>query len=396
MSTSKAKFTAIPSSEVESNFKATLPPALQESIFRTIITYLSYPAPIVLLFSMIFKNTWLTIVSLYLTFVLMGMGLHVLVSKVVFPAQLIAKDKANWVKGTVLDIEVESALSGSAGREVLRGRKQKLLEEFNGHSVNLTTPDDVVLDACYFPGAGSTATGPTVIFYPANMQLYENPSSRQYIRLYTSHGVNVLMFNYRGVSESGGKISCHGTLLDGETVVQYCTQHLGVPENTLILHGRSIGGGVSATIGGIHPEVNLCSERSFSCLTKVVVCLFRAILQVGPNTVVPAGLSFKEGAKLRIKKALPGIASSLMTCMGWDYAAAEGFRANRGHKWVFYHPEDQIIPLEASLYAGVSDGAAVNKWRMEGDPSESHNRPLNEEEMAWHINMVTTAVGPRP
>ena len=68
-------------------------------------------------------------------------------------------------------------------------------EEFNGHSFNPITPDDVVLDASYFPGNGilisvqpcaecahvgdASPSGPTVIFFPANMQLYENPSSRQ-------------------------------------------------------------------------------------------------------------------------------------------------------------------------------------------------------------------------
>jgi len=324
----------------------------------------------------------------------MGHGLHILVSKIVFPAQLIAKEKSSWLKGSVLDIEAEAALAGTAGREVLRNRKQKLLEEFNGHSVTLVTPDGVSIDAAYFPGGGDAAqSGPTAIFFPANMQLFENPSSRQYIRLYVQYGINLVMFNYRGVSESGGSISCHGTLLDGETVIQYCTQHLGVPENCLILHGRSIGGGVSAVLSGIHPEVNVCSERSFASLTRVAVCLFRGLLQINPNTPMPLGLNFKERCKFRLKKALPGIASGLMTCMGWDYLAAEAWHHNNGHKWVFFHPEDRIIPLEASLYAGVVETASnTNKWKMEGDPAESHNRPLTEEELAWHMNMVSEAL----
>lgn len=149
-------------------------------------------------------------------------------------------------------------------------------------------------------------------------------------------------------------------------------------------------------LSAIHPDVNLCNERSFACLTKVVVCLFRGLLQISPNTLIPSGLSLKENAKLRTKKALPGIVSWLMTCMGWDYLASDGWLANRGHKWIFYHPEDTIIPLEASMYAAVSSVEHnVNKWRMEGDPQESHNRALTEEELAWHINMVTTAVGAR-
>ena len=68
-------------------------------------------------------------------------------------------------------------------------------EEFNGHSVTLVTPDGVSIDAAYFPGGGmihvcsseaymklsgdAAQSGPTAIFFPANMQLFENPSSRQ-------------------------------------------------------------------------------------------------------------------------------------------------------------------------------------------------------------------------
>jgi hypothetical protein len=60
-------------------------------------------------------------------------------------------------------------------------------------------------------------TDPTMIFFPANMQLFENPSSRQYLRMYTQMaGFNVLLFNYRGVSESGGTLTQGGTVLDGE------------------------------------------------------------------------------------------------------------------------------------------------------------------------------------
>ena len=53
MSASKAKFTPLPSSEVDGVFKATMPPALQESVFRTVAHYASYPSPLLLLIGMI-------------------------------------------------------------------------------------------------------------------------------------------------------------------------------------------------------------------------------------------------------------------------------------------------------------------------------------------------------
>lgn len=353
------------------------------------------PSPILLIVGLFLKNAYLSWFSVYLVFGLMGRGLHTVASKIIFPAQLIAKEKSQWVKGTALDVEVESALAGEAGREVLRARKQRLQEEFNGHSFNPTTPDDVILDASYFPATGDPSpSGPTAIFFPANMQLYENPSSRQYIKMYTMTGINIILFNYRGVSDSAGSITCQGTLLDGETMIQYATQHLGVAESDLILHGRSIGGGISATLSATHPEVNLCSERSFASLYLVVISLFRTLLQVDPSTPMPSGLSFKQNCLFRMKKGLPGCVAGLCKWIGWDYPAAESWHHNRGHKWVFYHPEDTIIPLEASLYDAVkSTDMNVNRCRMEGEASESHNRPLLEEEVAWHHNMVATAIG---
>jgi len=391
---SSTKFTPL-SSSADDSFKATMPAALKESIFRTILNYIMLPSPLILIVGLFFKNAYVCWFSVYLMICLMGRGIHAVASKIIFPAQLIAKEKHSWIKGTALDIEVESALAGEAGREVLRARKQRLQEEFNGHSFNPITPDDVVLDASYFPGNGDASpSGPTVIFFPANMQLYENPSSRQYIKMYTSTGINIVMFNYRGVSDSAGTITCQGTLLDGETMIQYVTQHLGVPDRDLILHGRSIGGGISATLSAIHPEVNVCSERSFASLYLVVISLFRTLLQVDPSTPMPAGLSFKQSCLFRMKKSLPGCVAGLCRCIGWDYPAAESWLRCNGHKWVFYHPEDTIIPLEASLYDAVkTTDMNVNKCRMEGDASESHNRPLLDEEVAWHLNMVAIAVG---
>ena len=44
---------------------------------------------------------------------------------------------------------------------------------------------------------------------------------------------------------------------------------------------------------------------------------------------------------------------------------------------------------------GESPAPAPNpngsRWRMEGDPMESHNRPLTDEEENWNLNMMVQA-----
>lgn len=276
---------------------------------------------------------------------------------------------------------------------MLRQRKQRLIDEFSGEALSITTCDDVVLDAAYFPGAGSAQTSdPTMIFFAANMQLYENPSSRQYLKMYTMAGFNVLLFNYRGVSQSTGVLTASATILDGEAMFQYVTQHLGVAEEHVILHGRSIGGGVSLAVAAQHPTCCVCNERSFQSLYSVIVSLFRALLGVDLYKPTPQD-STKVHLKHCCKVCLVYSVAGLARWIGWDYTSDQNWHRVKGFKWVFFHPQDTIIPLEASLHAAVAHSSVpTHSWRMEGDPTESHNRPLSEEEVNWNLNMMVQAI----
>jgi len=378
-------------------FKAPWPPTLRQSILSRALDLLMWPSPLLFLLAItIVRNTWFSLLCFYLVMRLMGNQLHHTVSKIVFPATLIGKDYKDfgWLHRQFLDSNVEGYLIGEAGREILRGRKQVLLDEYGGESVSITTCDDVVLDGAWFPGSGnSQPSDPTMIFFAANMQLYENPSSRQYLRMYTQMaGFNVLMFNYRGVSESQGQLTQPGTVLDGEAVFEYVTQQLGVPEEHVILHGRSIGGGVSLAVAGNHPRVCVCNERSFASLYLVILVLFRGITGVDQFVASPTD-TLKTRLKQHLKVALVYGVAGLARCIGWDYESAQNWSRVVGYKWVFYHPQDSIIPLEASLYHSVTGiTEPFYRWRMEGDPLESHNRPLSDEEENWNLNMMAQGI----
>jgi len=289
---------------------------------------------------------------------------------------------------------VDGYLIGEAGREILRARKAALIEEFGGEALSISTCDDVVLDAAYFPGSGNAqVTDPTMIFFPANMQLFENPSSRQYLRMYTQMaGFNVLLFNYRGVSGSTGNLTQPGTVLDGEAMFEYVTQQLGVPEEHVILHGRSIGGAVSLAVAANHPKCCVCNERSFASLYVVILVLFRGIVGIDAFKPSPTD-TMKIRCKQHLKVCLVYFVAGLARCIGWDYTSSQNWNRVTGYKWAFYHPQDSIIPLEASLHAAVSATTEpFYRWRMEGDPMESHNRPLTDEEENWNLNMMVQAI----
>ena len=173
---------------------------------------------------------------------------------------------------------------------------------------------------------------------------------------------------------------------------EYVTQHLGVPDEHVILHGRSIGGGVSLAVAGNHPTCCVCNERSFASLYVVIVVLFRAISGVDAHK--PAATDpFKVKAKHMLKVCAVYTVAGLARCIGWDYPCTQNWNKVSGYKWAFYHPQDTVIPLEASLYNGVQHTTdPFYRFRMGGDAPEAHNRALTDEEEAWNQNMMVSAI----
>ena len=83
--------------------------------------------------------------------------------------------------------------------------------------------------------------GPVVIFFQPNGMFYENYChDTQFLEFYTSRGVTVVVWNYRGFGRSPGKCTLNNVVKDGMKVVQYIKFHL--QPSHLILHGRSFGG----------------------------------------------------------------------------------------------------------------------------------------------------------
>jgi cephalosporin-C deacetylase-like acetyl esterase len=64
--------------------------------------------------------------------------------------------------------------------------------------------------------------------------------------------------------------------LDGDAAFQYIHSQKQVPQEKILLHGHSIGGGIASEVAAMHPQVNYCNDRSFSSLSKQVrVMVFR-------------------------------------------------------------------------------------------------------------------------
>jgi len=346
--------------------------------------------------------------------------------QIIFPAQNIAKDCNSYLQQLLLRSGIEENLIGAGGIEELRRRKLRLLDQFRGESLlgSLYTPEGYSLDGAFFPGVINADKGlyaekggPTAIYFNANMQLFESASAHQTVRMYVSAGVNVLLFNYRGVGESEGALTRDGVLVDGDAVVQFVKCVHGVPEHHIICHARSIGGGIANVVARLHPRVSLANERSFSSLLQVIRIVVHKFLGVPLPDSPPGhrGGSMQEAGKggdsgsgssglhagycgchEALRRCLAWSVTGLAGGIGWDFEASENWSKVRGSKWLLYHPRDAVIPMEASLYhAVVKEGCTVQALRMPGE-EDGHNRPLSAEEKEWHMGMVAEALRSPP
>lgn len=81
---------------------------------------------------------------------------------------------------------------------------------------------------------------------------------------YRLQGVNVLSFDYRGYGLSEGKPSEKLCYADAERVLEFAKSEWGVEVNSVVFHGRSLGGGVAMEMVKRHRQAaGLVLESTF-------------------------------------------------------------------------------------------------------------------------------------
>jgi hypothetical protein len=78
--------------------------------------------------------------------------------------------------------------------------------------------------------------------------------------------LNVFVFDYRGYGKSQGKPTEPGTYLDVEAAWRYLTETRKVPPESLIVHGRSLGGAIAAHLAKLHSPRALILESTFTSI----------------------------------------------------------------------------------------------------------------------------------
>lgn len=112
--------------------------------------------------------------------------------------------------------------------------------------LTIRTKDGVLLTSLYLPSPNSNKI---LIYFQGNAgNIYHRISA-----LHQLHqlGINVIGVGYRGYGKSEGAPSEEGIYLDGESMFQYVTDHMGFSEENIIVFGRSVGTAVA-----IHTVLN--------------------------------------------------------------------------------------------------------------------------------------------
>ncbi len=112
----------------------------------------------------------------------------------------------------------------------------------------------------FWAGAGEAAW--TVLYFLGSEE--DLAAAMPKLRNYQLKGYNVASFEYRGYGHTKGEPNESNLYEDAGVVYDYLLHEKGVSESKLVLHGRSLGGGVATELAITREPVRLILESAFT------------------------------------------------------------------------------------------------------------------------------------
>jgi fermentation-respiration switch protein FrsA (DUF1100 family) len=180
------------------------------------------------------KRTMIYLLAIYLVWLLIGCSIQ---RSILFPRSMAGGPRQAAVPGGVQVVYIDSP----------QGR----------------------VEGWFIPGDGvsAEAPGPVVIFAHGNAELIDYWPDGLYG--YTRLGVSVLLPEYRGYGRSPGDPSQRAIGEDFTSFYDRVIQRPEVDPSRVVLHGRSIGGGVAAQLASDRPSAALILQSSPSSIKRI-------------------------------------------------------------------------------------------------------------------------------
>lgn len=128
--------------------------------------------------------------------------------------------------------------------------------------------DGKLLNVFWAEGSGDGWT--LLYFYGSDEDI---GSAMPRLNSYQLKGFNVACFDYRGYGYTSGKPTEEVLYDDAETVFEFIVREKGIPESKIVLHGRSVGGGVAMELATRRSPAGLILESTFRSAFNAILLL---------------------------------------------------------------------------------------------------------------------------
>jgi pimeloyl-ACP methyl ester carboxylesterase len=138
---------------------------------------------------------------------------------------------------------------------------------YSGGVEKVATADGDSIALVWLPNAGARYT---ILFSHGNAE--DLGDLRYFLPDLRDAGFSVLAYDYRGYGLSGRRVpSERSAYQDLTAAYRHLTGALGVPPERVILHGRSLGGGIASELASRQPVAGLVLESTFVSAFQVAV-----------------------------------------------------------------------------------------------------------------------------
>lgn len=228
-------------------------------------------------------------------------------------------------------------------------RGKAAIKEEKGEAVSFLTPDGAKIDGAFFSGKNPKKV---ILYIGGNMEQWEVSN---FFGL-KSLGASVLVLNSRGVGNSKAPWPRYenGFALDVYTAAEWLVHNKGIDPEDMIFVGFSMGGANTtrgaALIQEKYPDkkIKAVNINSFNSLENLIDSIF--------SSIHPLSIAARWGAKI--------LQFKMDVKKDWD--------SLKGEKYIFYNPNDRIIPRPAQLATAVKQRPVGTSLLISLVPAPNH------------------------